>query len=159
MARTFFTGGTMPSHDLLLHFQRDLKLEKRWTVNGKHYAKTCDAWLAKLDGAYHQIWPILQATYGNFARDDGRNIANFIHATFQVLRMLHVGTSIGVCSSSSAPRRSGTTTATNGWSRTTVLKNREFIALGYKYTGILLSVLLNLGCLNLENGCSGTGTG
>ena len=67
MAKTFFTGGTMPSHDLLLHFQRDLKLEKRWSINGQHYAKTLDAWLARMDSCYNEVWPILQDTYGQFS--------------------------------------------------------------------------------------------
>ena len=66
MARTFFTGGTMPSHDLLLHFQDDLKLDKRWAVNGKHYVKTLEAWLAKMDQSYDKVMPILNATYGEF---------------------------------------------------------------------------------------------
>ena len=67
MAKTFFTGGTMPSHDLLLHFQRDLKLEKRWSINGQHYAKTLDAWLVRMDSCYNEVWPILQDTYGQFS--------------------------------------------------------------------------------------------
>ena len=66
MARTFFTGGTMPSHDLLLHFQKELKLEKRWTLNGKHYAKTLEAWLIKFDGQQRNVWPLLEATYGMY---------------------------------------------------------------------------------------------
>ena len=30
MAREFFSGGQMPSHRLLLHFQEDVKIEKTW---------------------------------------------------------------------------------------------------------------------------------
>ena len=65
MAKTFFTGGTMPSHDLLLHFQEDLQLVERWVVNGQHYSKTLEAWLKKLDANIKEIWPILETTYGN----------------------------------------------------------------------------------------------
>jgi len=42
MSTYFFSGGTMPSADLLHYFQKDLKLEMQWWVSGKHYAKTCE---------------------------------------------------------------------------------------------------------------------
>jgi cyclopropane-fatty-acyl-phospholipid synthase len=64
MARNFFTGGQMPSDDLLLYFQRDVALVDHWVLNGKHYAQTCEAWLAKLDSDRQRALTVLGSTYG-----------------------------------------------------------------------------------------------
>ncbi len=64
MARYFFTGGMMPSADLLFRFQEHLRLEQHWQVDGTHYQATLEAWLRRMDGQRAQIWPILERTYG-----------------------------------------------------------------------------------------------
>lgn len=48
MSTHFFTGGTMPSADLLHFFQKDLVLQQQWWVHGKHYAQTCEVGLFRL---------------------------------------------------------------------------------------------------------------
>jgi len=65
MAQTFFSGGTMPSDDLLFHFQRDLKLVDHWRMDGWHYEKTLRAWLAKLDSQETAVRSIMAQTYGS----------------------------------------------------------------------------------------------
>jgi cyclopropane fatty-acyl-phospholipid synthase-like methyltransferase len=82
MTTHFFTGGTMPSADLLLYFQKDLKLREQWWISGMNYAKTCEVrmnshdatltlaycdmqdWLSKMVASKQEIWPHLEETYG-----------------------------------------------------------------------------------------------
>lgn len=61
MARHFFTGGLMPSHDLLPETVRGLDVEDRWAVSGVHYARTLRAWLDRLDAGREQAIAILEA--------------------------------------------------------------------------------------------------
>jgi cyclopropane-fatty-acyl-phospholipid synthase len=64
MARYFFTGGQMPSDDLLLYFQNDLRIEQHWQVSGTHYQKTSEAWLTRMDQARKELMPLIRETYG-----------------------------------------------------------------------------------------------
>ena len=64
MARYFFTGGQMPSHELLIQFQERLSLVTDWKVNGSHYQKTAEAWLRNMDRNRAEIIPLFRDTYG-----------------------------------------------------------------------------------------------
>ena len=68
MAREFFSGGMMPSHDLLLHFQDDLVIDDVWSMSGTHYEKTSLAWVNKMDANKDSIMKIFLKTYGDDAK-------------------------------------------------------------------------------------------
>lgn len=67
MSRHFFSGGIMPSAELPLRFPENLNLERRWHWNGRHYARTCNAWLDRMDANKNEIIPVLAACYGDTA--------------------------------------------------------------------------------------------
>ena len=64
MGRNFFSGGIMPSHQLLLYFQNDLRIESSWRISGTHYEQTSLAWLNKMDSRRNEIMGIFNESYG-----------------------------------------------------------------------------------------------
>ncbi|MDH3545516.1 MAG: cyclopropane-fatty-acyl-phospholipid synthase family protein [Gammaproteobacteria bacterium] len=65
MSRHFFTGGIMPSADLPLRFAEHLTIEQRWHWGGLHYARTCNAWLDRMDADKQNIMPVFAVCYGD----------------------------------------------------------------------------------------------
>jgi len=67
MGRHFFTGGMMPSYDLLPAVSGPLRLDERWKVSGVHYAKTARAWRENLERRRTRAMAVLEETYGSDA--------------------------------------------------------------------------------------------
>ena len=65
MSQYFFTGGMMPSDDLPLYFQNDLRINHSWVWNGEHYAKTCNAWLSEMDTQRSELMPLFKEVYSS----------------------------------------------------------------------------------------------
>ena len=81
VAKLFFTGGNMLSSDLLLYFQKDLQIERMWMVNGVHYTKTLDAWLARQDQHKDEIMDVFRRHYGSKAEEKFQNFRKFFMYT------------------------------------------------------------------------------
>ena len=64
MSTHFFSGGMMPSEDLLPQYQEHLTLQQQWQWNGTHYSRTLEDWLRRCDAARSELMPVLAATYG-----------------------------------------------------------------------------------------------
>lgn len=64
MTRHFFAGGMMPSDDLPLRCQDDLRVLRRWRWDGTHYQRTSEAWLANMDGQRDALMPLFKRVYG-----------------------------------------------------------------------------------------------
>lgn len=57
----------MPSQDLLHYFAKGFSLENQWALSGKHYQKTLEAWLQKMDEKKSVIFPRMEAEIGKEA--------------------------------------------------------------------------------------------
>ena len=64
LGRHFFTGGIMPAADTLLWQQDALRIEERWKVDGTHYQRTANAWLANQDRHRDAVMAVLRRAYG-----------------------------------------------------------------------------------------------
>jgi len=64
MAQHFFTGGVMPSDNLLLYFQEHFSIRRHWRLSGLHYQKTSEAWLERLDSHRNEVLDLFAAGYG-----------------------------------------------------------------------------------------------
>ena len=64
MARHFFTGGMMPSRDLLPSFNDHARCIEQWPLDGTHYQRTANAWLAQMDANARALTPVLARIYG-----------------------------------------------------------------------------------------------
>jgi len=64
MGKHFFSGGIMPSDDLLLYFQDNVAIEDHWRMDGTHYERTANHWLLNIDARKEAVMPVLERTYG-----------------------------------------------------------------------------------------------
>ncbi len=64
MGRYFFTGGIMPSENMLQQFNEHMSVTQQWRWDGTHYQRTSEAWLRNMDANASEVMPILTAAYG-----------------------------------------------------------------------------------------------
>lgn len=65
MGRHFFSGGIMPSFDLLRQaVGASLALEEEWWVDGTHYQRTAAAWRENLEARRPEVMAVLRDHYG-----------------------------------------------------------------------------------------------
>jgi cyclopropane-fatty-acyl-phospholipid synthase len=67
MSRHFFSGGMMPSHDLIERLDVPFVSDRSWIVSGEHYARTAEDWLSNLERHRSQVLAIFRESYGNDA--------------------------------------------------------------------------------------------
>ena len=68
MSAHFFSGGMMPSADMVERLRTPFRVEERWFVPGTHYARTAEDWLANLVHHRAEALSILARVHGDDAR-------------------------------------------------------------------------------------------
>lgn len=64
IAQHFFTGGVMPSHNLIRQYADLLAVEQDWRWSGTHYQRTANDWLANFDANTSEIRELMKGVYG-----------------------------------------------------------------------------------------------
>jgi cyclopropane-fatty-acyl-phospholipid synthase len=67
IAQHYFTGGIMPSHDLIRQFADCFAVDAEWWWNGTHYRRTAADWLKNFDANTDAIAAVLKGVYGGDA--------------------------------------------------------------------------------------------
>ncbi len=67
MGEHFFSGGMMPAHGLLAELQIPFEVAESHVVDGTHYARTAEAWLANLDARRSEALAVLRGVHGEGA--------------------------------------------------------------------------------------------
>jgi len=80
MGRNFFTGGMMPSVDLLDRLQIPFSVDHHWTIDGTHYQRTADAWADKLR---RRRADLVQMIAKDLGRREARRVVQRWHLFFR----------------------------------------------------------------------------
>jgi len=64
IAQHFFTGGVMPSHQLIRQYSDVFAVEREWRWSGAHYERTANDWLRNFDAHRDEIAEVLYPVYG-----------------------------------------------------------------------------------------------
>jgi cyclopropane-fatty-acyl-phospholipid synthase len=63
MGRLFFSGGMMPSANLMERFDQSFRVSQTWQWSGRHYQRTAEAWLRNLDTNRQIVLDIFRDCY------------------------------------------------------------------------------------------------
>ncbi|KAF5175833.1 (S)-coclaurine N-methyltransferase, partial [Thalictrum thalictroides] len=76
-AEYVFPAGTMitPSASFFLYFQDDVSVVNHWTLSGKHFSRTHEEWLKRLDTNVEVIKPMFVTLTGN--KEEAMKLVNF----------------------------------------------------------------------------------